>query len=441
MALLLEEIDASLQEPQTGEIRNGIIVDKRPSEVLIDIGFKSEGVVNGREIERVGDYFANLQVGDTVPVYIMREDKEGTVQLSISRALAEKDWDTAEELMQSQAIFDGVVESYNRGGVIVKLGQVRGFVPASQLVSGVQAAAAAEENAEDRWSSLYGQELKLKVIDIDRKRNRLILSERLAMREWRRKQKEQLLDSLKEGDVYDGVISSIADFGAFVDLGGADGLIHLSELSWNRVNHPSEVTKVGDKVKVQILSIDTERRRIGLSMRRLAPQPWEVVNNTYEVGQIVRGRITKLVNFGAFARIGDSGVEGLIHISELSDRRVTHPKEVVNEGEEFDLRIIRIDTDKRRLGLSLKQAMPAESESELDWQIAPSDAAGDTDGNADSNANEDADKAVTSEAETIPSETIPSETIPSETIPSETISSETVAPETVPSLVHEAVEA
>lgn len=375
MALLLEEIDASLQEPQSGEIRTGIIVDKRPSELLVDIGFKSEGIVSGRELERVGEYFSSLKVGDEVPVYIMREDKEGTVQLSISRALAEKDWDTAEELMKSQAIFDAVVESFNRGGVIVRLGQVRGFVPASQLVSGVQQAASAEENAEDRWSSLYGQPLKLKVIDIDRKRNRLILSERLAMREWRRKQKEQLLDSLKEGDVYDGVISSIADFGAFVDLGGADGLIHLSELSWNRVNHPSEVVKVGDKVKVQILSIDTERRRIGLSMRRLAPQPWEVVSNTYEVGQVVRGRITKLVNFGAFARIGDSGVEGLIHISELSDRRVTHPKEVVSEGDEYDLRIIRIETDKRRLGLSLKQALPPEANNELDWQIAPSDAA------------------------------------------------------------------
>lgn len=375
MQALLDEIDRSLQEPQTGEIRNGIIVDKRPNEVLVDIGFKSEGIVSGREIERVGDYFSTLKVGDTIPVFVMREDKEGTVQLSISRALAEKDWDTAEELMKSQAIFDAMVESFNRGGVIVKLGQVRGFVPASQLVSGVQAAAGMDEASEERWSSLNGMGLKLKVIDIDRKRNRLILSERLAMREWRRKQKEQLLDALKEGDVYDGVISSIADFGAFVDLGGADGLIHLSELSWNRVNHPSEVVKVGDKVKVQILSIDTDRRRIGLSMRRLAPQPWEVVSNTYEVGQVVRGRITKLVNFGAFARIGDSGVEGLIHISELSDRRVNHPKEVVNEGEEYDLRIIRIDSDKRRLGLSLKQALPPEAAGDLDWQIAPSDGA------------------------------------------------------------------
>ena len=255
--------------------------------------------------------------------------------------------------------------------------QVRGFVPASQLVSGVQAAAGMDEASEDRWSSLNGSGLKLKVIDIDRKRNRLILSERLAVREWRRQQKEQLLDRLKEGDVYDGVISSIADFGAFVDLGGADGLIHLSELSWNRVNHPSEVVAVGDNVKVQILSVDQERRRIGLSLRRLQPQPWDVVNETYEVGQVVRGRITKLVNFGAFARLEKDGIEGLIHVSELTDRRITHPKEVVAEGEEYDLRIIRIDTDKRRMGLSLKQALPPTAENEVDWQIGGDDEATD----------------------------------------------------------------
>jgi small subunit ribosomal protein S1 len=254
--------------------------------------------------------------------------------------------------------------------VIVKVGQVRGFVPASQLSSPGSATLSEDEAAnEERWAPLVGQMLKLKVIDIDRKRNRLILSERLAMREWRRQQKEQLLESLKEGDVYDGVISSVADFGAFVDLGGADGLIHLSELSWNRVSHPGEVVVVGDKVKVQILSVDLERRRIGLSLRRLLPQPWEVISKTYEVGQVVRGRITKLVNFGAFARLDNDGVEGLIHISELSERRVAHPKEVVNEGEEYDLRIIRIDTDKRRMGLSLKQALPQEEE--VDWQIAP----------------------------------------------------------------------
>jgi len=373
MALLLQEMDFALQEPRSGEIRTGVIVDKRPNELLIDIGFKSEGVVSGRELEKILEDFTSLEVGDQLPVFIMREDRDGNVQLSVSRALAEQDWERAEELMQSQNIFEGMVESFNRGGVIVKVGQVRGFVPASQLSAPGGPANGDEENGggDDRWMGLVGQNLKVKVIDLDRKRNRLILSERLAMREWRRQQKEQLLESLKEGDVYDGVISSIADFGAFVDLGGADGLIHLSELSWNRVNHPNEVISVGDKVKVQILSIDLERRRIGLSMRRLLPQPWELISRTYEVGQVVRGRITKLVNFGAFARLENDGVEGLIHISELSDKRVTHPKEVVNEGEEYELRIIRIDTDKRRMGLSLKQALPKEPE--IDWQIAPSE--------------------------------------------------------------------
>jgi small subunit ribosomal protein S1 len=370
MALLLEEIELSLLEPQSGEIRNGVIVDKRPHEILVDIGYKSEGIVNGRELERINDSFDSLQVGDEVPVYVIREDRDGNLLLSISRAQAEQDWARAEDLMQSQKIFESAVAAYNRGGVIVKVGQVRGFVPASQLSADTQGQSdAPNENSEERWARLVGENLMLKVIDIDRKRNRLILSERLAMREWRRQQKEPLLESLKEGDVYDGVISSIADFGAFVDLGGADGLIHLSELSWNRVSHPGEVVAVGDKVKVQILSVDLERRRIGLSLRRLLPQPWEVISKTYEVGQVVRGRITKLVNFGAFARLDSDGVEGLIHISELSERRVTHPKEVVNEGEEYDLRIIRIDTDKRRMGLSLKQVLPPEQE--VDWQIAP----------------------------------------------------------------------
>lgn len=367
MAAWLDEIDRSIQEPVAGEIRTGVIVDKRPHEILVDIGFKSEGVVSGRELERLGEVLASLKVGDEVPVYVLREDREGTLQLSISRALAEKDWERAEALMQSQEIFECSVDAYNRGGVIVRLGQVRGFVPASQLVS--VPASTGEEDADNRYASLMGEKLKLKVIDIDRKRNRLILSERLAMREWRRQQKEQLLDTLQEGLVMEGVISSIADFGAFVDLGGADGLIHLSELSWNRVTHPSEVVQIGDRVNVQIISIDNERRRIGLSLRRLTPQPWEVIDNTYQVGQIVKGRITKLVNFGAFARLVDTGIEGLIHISELADRRVTHPKEVVSEGEVYDLRIIRIEGDKRRLGLSLKQAQP---EPEVDWQIAPS---------------------------------------------------------------------
>ncbi len=374
MALLLEEFPHSLMELQVGDIRSGTVVEKRSNELLIDIGFKSEGLVTGREIDRVRDMLDTIEIGSEISVFVLREDKDGIVQLSIGRALAEADWQHAEEMMESQAIIEGEATAHNRGGVIIKLGQVRGFVPASQLAAENHPLPPGgnNDNEESRWMHLIGKTLMLKVIDLDRQRNRLILSERLAMREWRRKQKEELLANLKEGDVYEGVISSIADFGAFVNLGGADGLIHLSELSWNRIRHPSEVVKVGDEVKVQILTVDNERNRIGLSLRRLQQQPWDVIHDTYEVGQIVTGKITKLVNFGAFARLDESGIEGLIHISELSDNRVTHPKDIVSEGEEHELRIIRIDTEKRRMGLSLKQAQPVQEQVEIDWQIAPS---------------------------------------------------------------------
>jgi len=244
-------------------------------------------------------------------------------------------------------------------------------VPASQLSSESQSMQRTDIDPEERWSKLVGIELRFKVIDMDRRRNRLILSERLAMREWRQAQKEKLLESLKEGGSAEGVVSSLADFGAFVNLGGADGLIHLSELSWSRVNHPSEVIQIGQKVKVHILSVDLERKRIGLSLRRMQPEPWETVAEKYEVGKVVRGVITKLVNFGAFARLEDDAVEGLIHISELANRRIAHPREVVAEGDEFDLRIIRIDIDRRRMGLSLKQALPEPEEDEFDWEVVP----------------------------------------------------------------------
>ncbi|MEM7126283.1 MAG: S1 RNA-binding domain-containing protein [Chloroflexota bacterium] len=372
MDFYLEEIEQSLLNLQMGEIRTGTIVDMRSNEILIDIGYKSEGVVSGREVDRIKDSLSSFDIGADVPVYILREENDGSVQLSISRALAEADWQQAEDLMENQEIFEGEVTAHNRGGVIIKLGQVRGFVPASQLAAeNHDLPEGVDDSDESRWIHLIGKNLMLKVIDLDRKRNRLILSERLAMREWRRKQKEELLANLSEGSVCEGVISSIADFGAFVNLGGADGLIHLSELSWNRIRHPKEIISVGEKVKVQVLSVDHDRKRIGLSLRRLQPQPWEIIHEMYEVGQVVQGTITKMVNFGAFARL-DSGIEGLIHISELSDNRVSHPKEVVSEGEEHDLRIIRIDTDKRRMGLSLKQALPPSEEVEIDWQIAPS---------------------------------------------------------------------
>ena len=372
MALLLEEFDDSyVNQPQTGDIRHGVVVDKRAGELLIDIGYKSEGIVTGREVDRLEGDFKEMTIGDEVPVYVMREDRDGNLLLSISRARAESDWKHAEELLESQDMFTGSVSGFNRGGVIVKIGQVRGFVPASQLSSESQSQQLTEGEPDNRWMKLMDSELRMKVIDLDRRRNRLILSERVAIREWRREQKEKLLETLEENSICEGVVSSLADFGAFVNLGGADGLIHLSELSWGRISHPKEVVSIGEKLKVMVLNVDRERKRIGLSLRRLLPEPWETVPDRYEVGQIVRGLVTKLVHFGAFARLEGDTIEGLIHISELTERRIAHPSEVVAEGQEIDLRIIRIDTDKRRMGLSLKQVAPEEESVEFDWEPVP----------------------------------------------------------------------
>ena len=207
---------------------------------------------------------------------------------------------------------------------------------------------------EEQWDHMIDQKLRLKIIELDRRRNRLILSERAAVEEWRKQQKEKLLNDLNEGDVLTGRVTSLADFGAFVDLGGADGLIHLSELSWSRVSHPRDLLQVGDELEVYVLNIDIERQRIGLSLKRLQQEPWSQVLDTYEIGQVVDARITKLTNFGAFAQIGD--VEGLIHLSELADSNITHPRDVVKEGDEVSVKIIRIDPDRRRIALSLKQA-------------------------------------------------------------------------------------
>lgn len=360
--------DFQFKPLKAGEIRDGIIVSVSPTEILVDVGAKSEGFIHQRELERLGkEYLENLEVGQSVVVFILRpEDKDGNIVLSLSRAQQERDWREAERLLESNESFQSTIIGFNRGGVICRLGKVRGFIPASQLLTRPEGEV---ENEEERYASLVGQPVWLKVVELDRRRNRLILSERLAMREVRKKKKEQLLDELKKGDVRKGRVSSVAKFGAFVDLGGADGLIHLSELSWSRVNHPNEVLKVGDEVEVYVLNVDRDRKRIGLSLRRLEPEPWSVVHERYAVGQIVDGVITKLASFGAFARV-DGTIEGLIHISELANHRVNHPKEVVKEGDEVSLRIIRIDPGRRRMGLSLKR-VDEDEYAELDWREAP----------------------------------------------------------------------
>ncbi len=362
---LLEQEHFGLKTFTRGETVEGKIVAISDTEMLVDIGGKSEAVVPQRDLESLDPEFRKeLQVGDKVVAVVVRpQTAEGHIVVSLARAELEKDWRAAENLYKSQEVFDGLITGYNKGGLIVRMGKLRGFIPASQLANEHQRKG---DDNEQVWADLTGKTLPLKVIELDRRRNRLILSERAALREVRDSQKERLLDSLREGEVRKGIVTSVCDFGAFVDLGGADGLIHISELAWGRITHPSEVLKVGQEVEVYVLSVDRERKRIGLSLKRLEPEPWDLVEQRYKVGQLVEGVITKLTSFGAFARIDDQ-IEGLIHISELSDDRITHPKEIVKEGETHTLRIIRIDSQKRRMGLSLKRVADPQY-ADIDWR-------------------------------------------------------------------------
>ncbi|MGH2544497.1 MAG: 30S ribosomal protein S1, partial [Ardenticatenaceae bacterium] len=255
-----------------------------------------------------------------------------------------------------------LVTGANKGGLIVHVGQLRGFVPSSQVSSLRRQPGEPDDEYQRRLQAMTGKTLKFKVLELDRRRNRLILSERAAQREWRRDRKERLLDSLEEGMTVKGEISSLADFGAFVDLGGADGLIHVSELAWGRVQHPSDVVRVGEQVEVYVLNVDRERRRIGLSLKRLQTEPWADFLATHNVGDEVEAVITKLTTFGAFARIADYDVEGLIHVSEMAEEHVEKPEDVVQEGQQVRARILRLEPDRKRLGLSLRSGEAADDE-------------------------------------------------------------------------------
>ena len=269
--------------------------------------------------------------------------------LSYVRAREEKDWDEVEALLESGEAYESKVIGYNKGGLIVPIGGLRGFVPASQI--SLLRRPGADENPEQRYAKMVGDPMKVRVIEVDRERRRLILSERLALQETRETLKDRLLDELAEGDVRTGRVTSLADFGAFVNIDGADGLVHLSEISWERIQHPNEVLKVGDEVQVKVISVDRDRKRIGLSIRQLQQDPWLQKVGDLKEGMLIEGTITHLTKFGAFARIGDD-LEGLIHVSELSEQRIGHPKEVVKEGDVVTLRVIKIDPERRRIGLS-----------------------------------------------------------------------------------------
>jgi small subunit ribosomal protein S1 len=279
--------------------------------------------------------------------------------------MEEKSWFKAEDLQKTKDSYTSVIRGYNKGGLIVPVEGLNGFVPASQI-SLSRRAGVTGDTPEKRWSPMVGDEIDVCVIEVDRERRRLILSERAASSETRESIKDRILSELVEGDIRLGKVTSLAEFGAFVNINGADGLVHLSEISWDRIQHPTEVLKVGQEIKVKIINIDREKKRIGLSIRQLMDDPWIHRISQYEVGQLLEGTITRLTKFGAFARI-EEDLEGLIHISEISERRIEHPKEVLKEGETITLRVIKIEPENHRVGLSIRR-VDSMAFADMDWK-------------------------------------------------------------------------
>lgn len=372
MASLLEKEGLGIDFPSQGEIRNGTIASISQGQILVSVGTKSEGVISGKEYDAIpSTELSTLAVGQEIPVYVVNpEDQNGTLVLSYVRAREEKGWQEAEDLLTSKASFHSKIIGFNKGGLIVPLGTLRGFVPASQIALSRRATISGD-TPEQKWSKMVGVEVDVCVIEVDRERRRLILSERAASTETRETLKERVIDELKEGEVRSGHVTSLADFGAFVNINGADGLVHLSEITWDRIQHPSEVLSVGQEIKVKVISIDRDKKRIGLSIRQLQEDPWSDQAATFSVGQLVQGKITRLTKFGAFAQL-DGEIEGLIHISELSEKRIEHPKEVLHEGETVTLRVIKIDPANHRIGLSLRR-VDSMAYAEMDWQAMEED--------------------------------------------------------------------
>jgi len=367
MASLLESEGLAIDFPNQGEIRKGVVASVTPGQILVSVGTKSEGVITGKEYELIpSDELANLKIGQEIPVYVINpEDSNGNLVLSYMRAREEEGWAIVENMVAKKESFHSSIIGYNKGGLIVPVGGLRGFVPSSQI-SFSRRSSMTGDTPEQRWSKMIGQEIDVVVIEVDRERRRLILSERQASTESRDSVKDRVIDELKEGQVFTGRVTSLADFGVFVNINGADGLVHLSEISWDRVQHPSEVLKVGQEVKVKVIAIDREKRRIGLSIRQLLSDPWDKKAAAFQEGQLVEGTITRLTKFGAFARLNDD-IEGLIHISEISEKRIEHPREVLKEGDTYTLRVLKIDNANHRIGLSLRR-VDSMAYADMDWQ-------------------------------------------------------------------------
>jgi small subunit ribosomal protein S1 len=342
-----DAIDGTLVDVEDGQIVQGTVVKVDKDEVLLDIGFKSEGVIPSRELSIRNDVDPSevVSLGDQIEALVLtKEDKEGRLVLSKKRAQYERAWGTIEKIKDAEGVVEGPVIEVVKGGLILDIG-LRGFLPASLV----------ELRRVRDLQPYVGRVLQAKIIELDKNRNNVVLSRRAYLEETQKEQREDFLHNLKPGEIRKGVVSSVVSFGAFVDLGGMDGLIHVSELSWKHVDHPGSVVQVGDEVTVQVLDVDLDRERISLSLKATQQDPWQEFASTHRVGELVYGRVTKLVPFGAFVQVGE-GIEGLVHISEMSARHVDLPEQVVTPGEELWVKIIDLDLARRRISLSIKQA-------------------------------------------------------------------------------------
>ena len=362
----LIEGDYDYARPRRGQVRQAVVLSVSENEVIVDLGAKRDGFVPRRDLELLDDaYRASLQPGDRVPVSILdASGPRGEIVASLNQGLAQQDWLRAQEFLESGDVCQARVTEVNRGGVIVPFGRIRGFVPNSHLTSVPRGLRG--DRLRRAKSDLVGQVLSLAVLEVDQRRRRLVLSERVAGR----RQRQQLLETLTEGEVRTGVVRNLVEFGAFVDLGGVDGLIHISELDWRHVEHPSEVLSVGDEVEVYVLSVDRERERIGLSRKRLLPDPWPLVAKRLHVGQKVEGTVTNVARFGVFVDVGD-GVEGLVHVSEIPGGDASCAG--LEPGSPVTVRVLKIDQWRQRIALSLRSVGQAggssssEEESPRQW--------------------------------------------------------------------------
>ncbi|GAA2122414.1 30S ribosomal protein S1 [Streptomyces synnematoformans] len=343
----LAAIDETIKYFNDGDIVDGVIVKVDRDEVLLDIGYKTEGVIPSRELSIKHDVDPNevVAVGDEIEALVLqKEDKEGRLILSKKRAQYERAWGTIEKIKEEDGIVTGTVIEVVKGGLILDIG-LRGFLPASLV----------EMRRVRDLQPYVGKELEAKIIELDKNRNNVVLSRRAWLEQTQSEVRQTFLTTLQKGQVRSGVVSSIVNFGAFVDLGGVDGLVHVSELSWKHIDHPSEVVEVGQEVTVEVLDVDMDRERVSLSLKATQEDPWQQFARTHQIGQVVPGKVTKLVPFGAFVRV-DEGIEGLVHISELAERHVEIPEQVVQVGDEIFVKVIDIDLERRRISLSLKQA-------------------------------------------------------------------------------------